>query len=105
MQDDRLGAVFAALADPTRRAIAERLSEGEASVTELAEPFDVTLPAILKHLHVLEEAGLLEHRKAGRVRYCRLVPGALDEAEQWLAYYRRFWTQRLAGLHKHLEAE
>ena len=48
---------------------------------------------------------MLEHRKAGRVRYCRLVPGALDEAEQWLAYYRRFWTQRLAGLHKHLEAE
>ena len=99
MNDERLGAVFAALADPSRRAIAERLCEGEASVTELAEPFDVTLPAILKHLRVLEDAGMLEHRKAGRVRYCRLVPGAFDEAEQWLGYYRRFWTQRLARLH------
>jgi DNA-binding transcriptional ArsR family regulator len=103
LADDRIGAVFAALADPTRRAIAERLSEGEASVSELAEPFDVTLPAILKHLRVLEQAGMLEDRKAGRVRYCRLVPGALDDAEQWLSYYQRFWRQRFAGLRKHLD--
>src|SRR5437667_11685178 len=102
---DSLGAVFAALADPTRRAIAVRLTEGEASVTELAEPFAVTLPAVMKHLRVLEQAGLLEQSKQGRVRYCRLVPGALDEVDRWISDHRRFWTERCAGLHDHLRRE
>jgi DNA-binding transcriptional ArsR family regulator len=81
-----LDAVFAALADPTRRAIAERLAEGPASMTELAEPFDVTLPAIVKQLAVLEHAGLVAHKKDGRVRYFTLVPGRLDSVAQWLEH-------------------
>jgi DNA-binding transcriptional ArsR family regulator len=100
-----LDSVFAALADPTRRAIAERLAGGELSVTELAEPFGVTLPAILKHVRVLEHAGVLEHRKERRVRYCRLVPGALEDAARWIGFYRAFWSERLGSLHEHLAKE
>ena len=99
---EHLNAVFAALADPTRRAIVVRLSEGEASVSELAAPFDVSLPAVTKHLHVLERAGLLDHRKDGRVRRCRLVPEAMREADDWLARYRVFWDERLDSLSTHL---
>jgi DNA-binding transcriptional ArsR family regulator len=100
-----LDAVFAALADPTRRAIAERLAEGRASMTELAEPFDVTLPAIVKQLSVLEHAGLVEHEKDGRVRYFALVPGQLDSAAGWLQHYGNFWQERFEGLHSYLRAE
>src|SRR5207244_697057 len=85
-----LDAVFGALADPTRRAIAERLAAGPASVTELAGPFEVTLPAILKHLAVLEHAGLVERRKEGRVRYCRLVPEQLETVAAWIDHYGAF---------------
>jgi DNA-binding transcriptional ArsR family regulator len=100
-----LDAVFAALADPTRRAIAERLVEGPASVTELAEPFDVTLPAIVKHLAVLEHAGLVEHKKDGRVRYFTLVAEQLDGVGDWLQRYSSFWSERFDALHRYLRSD
>jgi DNA-binding transcriptional ArsR family regulator len=100
-----LDAVFAALADPTRRAIAERLAAGPASMSELAEPFDVTLPAIVKQLAVLEHAGLVEHEKDGRVRYFALVPDPLDAVADWLRHYGEFWSDRFDGLHRYLRAE
>ena len=100
-----LDAVFAALADPTRRAIAERLAEGPASVSELAEPFDVTLPAIVKHLAVLEHAGLVAHEKDGRVRYFTLVPERLESVAGWLERYGAFWHERFDGLHSYLRSE
>jgi DNA-binding transcriptional ArsR family regulator len=100
-----LDAVFAALADPTRRAIAERLAEGPASMTELAAPFEVTLPAILKHLAVLEHAGLIEHEKDGRVRYFALVPSQLDGIAEWLRHYGSFWRERFDELHDYLDRE
>jgi DNA-binding transcriptional ArsR family regulator len=100
-----LDAVFAALADPTRRAIAERLAQSDASVSELAAPFDLSLPAVTKHLGVLEHAGLIEHWKEGRIRYCRLAPERLDEAAAWITRHRAFWRERFAGLHDHLRKE
>ncbi|MGH2867720.1 MAG: ArsR/SmtB family transcription factor [Solirubrobacteraceae bacterium] len=90
-----LDSVFSALADPTRRAIVARLAEGEASVSELARPFAVSLPAVTKHLAVLERAGLLEHHKEGRVKHCRLVAAPICDAEGWLRSYREFWERRL----------
>jgi DNA-binding transcriptional ArsR family regulator len=100
---DTLDALFSALSDRTRREIVTRLADGEASVSELAEPFDVSLPAVTKHLRVLERAGLLEHHKQGRVRRCRLVAGPLRDADDWLGRYRRFWETRLESLSAHLE--
>jgi DNA-binding transcriptional ArsR family regulator len=97
-------AVFSALADPTRRAILGRLRHGEASVSELAEPFPVSLPAIAKHVRVLERAGLLTHRKTGRVRRCRIEADRMQLASNWLEGYRAFWTTRLDSLARHLEA-
>jgi DNA-binding transcriptional ArsR family regulator len=96
-----LDAVFAALADPTRRAIVARLAGGEVSVSELAAPFDMSLVAVSKHLRVLEHAGLLDQRKQGRVRYCRLSPAPLRSADDWLAGYRVFWQTRLDSLAAH----
>jgi DNA-binding transcriptional ArsR family regulator len=96
--------VFAALADPTRRAILGHLRQGEASVSELAAPFSVSLPAIAKHVRVLERAGLLAHRKTGRVRRCRIVADRLQLASDWLDTYRQFWNTRLDALAGHLEA-
>jgi DNA-binding transcriptional ArsR family regulator len=96
--------VFAALADPTRRAILERLRQGEASVSELARPFDVSLPAVAKHVRVLERAGLLTHRKTGRVRRCRIRADRLKLASAWLDSYRDFWSARLDALADHLES-
>jgi DNA-binding transcriptional ArsR family regulator len=96
-----LDAVFSALSDPTRRAIVVRLAEGEASVSELAAPFDVSLPAVTKHLAVLERAGLLEHHKEGRVRHCRLVAAPMRAADDWLSTYRVFWEKRLDSLSYH----
>lgn len=96
-----LDAVFAALADPTRRAIVARLAGGETSVSELAAPFDMSLVAVTKHLRVLEHAGLLDQRKQGRVRYCRLSPAPLRSADDWLARYRVFWQTRLESLAAH----
>ena len=96
--------VFSALADPTRRAILGRLRQGEASVSELAQPFDVSLPAVAKHVRVLERAGLLTHRKTGRVRRCRIVVDRLQLASDWLDTYRSFWTARLEALADRLES-
>jgi len=98
-----LDATFSALADSTRRAILARLARGERSVTALAEPFDMSLPAISKHLRVLERAGLLARRKEGRVHHCRLVTRPLKDAEEWIARYRQFWDQRLDALAEYLE--
>jgi DNA-binding transcriptional ArsR family regulator len=95
---DPLNAVFSALADPTRRGITERLWHGPASVSELAQPYAVTLPAVVKHLAVLERAGLVEHWKEGRVRRYRLVPDPLEPATAWIARYTRFWNAQLGSL-------
>ena len=97
-----LDSTFAALADPTRRAILERLAHGDSSVTALAEPFDVSLPAISKQLGVLENAGLLWREKDGRVRRCRLDAAPMKEAVQWMEQYRRFWEDRLSSLASYL---
>ena len=101
---DPLDGVFSALADPTRRAIVMRLAEGDASVSELAAPFDVSLPAVTKHLAVLERAGLLEHHKQGRVRHCRLVAAPMKIADDWLGTYRVFWERRLDSLADHFKS-
>src|SRR5579871_4435202 len=101
MQAKHLDATFAALADPTRRAILARLAEGEASVAELAEPFAMSQPAISKHLKVLEQAGLVSRGLDAQRRPRRLVAGPLEEANAWLEHYRRFWEgnfQRLDAL-------
>jgi DNA-binding transcriptional ArsR family regulator len=100
---DLLDATFGALADPTRRAIVERLAQSEASVGELAEPFDISLPAISKHLTVLERAGLVTRTKEGRARRCRLVEEPMRDALEWIAAYGRFWEERLDSLGEFLE--
>src|SRR5215475_9317545 len=87
--------VFGALADPTRRAILARLGEGEASVGELARPFAMALPSLMKHIRVLEAGGLVESQKSGRVRTCRLKPAAMTHAERWLVEQRAVWEARL----------
>lgn len=99
---DTLSATFAALADPTRRAILARLAAGETSVTELAEPFAMSLPAVSKHLKVLERAGLIERSREAQWRPCRLKTEALKSATEWLEYYRRFWDESLDRLEKYL---
>lgn len=99
---DRLTATFSALADPTRRAILARLTLGETSVGELAEPFDMSLPAISKHLKVLERAGLIARGRDAQRRPCRLAAGPLHEVSDWVATYRRFWEQRLDRLEDYL---
>jgi DNA-binding transcriptional ArsR family regulator len=100
---ERLDATFAALADPTRRAILARLASGEASVTELAQPFAMTQPAISKHLKVLERAGLISRGREAQRRPCRLEPRPLAEATGWLEDYRRFWESRFRQLDARLE--
>jgi DNA-binding transcriptional ArsR family regulator len=99
---DRLTATFAALADPTRRAILARLSLGEASVNELVEPFSISQPAISKHLKVLEHAGLITRGRQAQWRPCRLDGAALKDVADWLEPYRRFWEERLDRLDEHL---
>jgi len=98
-----LDQTFAALADPTRRAILARLARGEAPVGALAEPFNISLPAVSRHLRVLERARLIERRVDAQWRVCRLRPGPLREAAQWIDRYRRFWEQRLDDLAALLE--
>jgi len=93
-----LDRVFGALADPTRRAILERLSLGDTTVTELAIPFPSSLPAISKHLSVLEQAGLIERRNDGRKRICKITPVAMRSAAKWIDHYRTFWTDQLDAL-------
>ena len=99
---DRLSTTFAALADPTRRAILARLASGETSVTELAEPFAMSLPAVSKHLKVLERAGLIARGREAQWRPCRIEPGALRQVDDWLDRYRRFWDQSLDRLDHYL---
>jgi DNA-binding transcriptional ArsR family regulator len=102
MAADHLSTTFAALADPTRRAILARLISGEASVTELAEPFEMSMPAISKHLKVLERAGLIARGREAQWRPCRLEARPLREVSEWVAHYRRFWEERLDRLDAYL---
>jgi DNA-binding transcriptional ArsR family regulator len=97
-----LDQTFAALADPTRRAILARLAGGEATVNELAEPFRISLPAISRHLKVLEQARLIDRERDGSFRRCRLRADRLAEASDWLRFYERFWTESLDRLAEHL---
>src|SRR5687768_17002940 len=97
-----LDAVFSALADPTRRAILARLADGDTTVTELAEPFDMSLPAISKHLKVLERAGLISRGRNAQQRPCRIEGSALEPAADWLEKYRRFWEESFDRLDQHL---
>jgi len=99
---DNLSATFAALADKTRRAILARLSTGEASVTELAEPFEISLPAVSRHLKVLERAGLISKGREAQWRPCRLQAGPLKEADDWIERYRRFWEESFDRLDEYL---
>ena len=98
-----LDRTFSALADPTRRAILSRLARGESSVGELAAPFNMSLPAVSKHLRVLEGAGLVRREKDGRVRRCRLETAPMKEAAEWLSFYRKFWEGQLDSLAAYLE--
>jgi len=99
-----LDATFAALSDPTRRAILARLALGEATVTELAEPFPFSLPAVSKHLRVLESAGLLKREIDGRIHRCRLAPAPMKKAAQWIEHYRGFWEKQFDALARYLES-
>jgi DNA-binding transcriptional ArsR family regulator len=100
---DQLSSTFAALADPTRRAILARLSLGETSVTELARPFEMSMPAISKHLKVLERAGLISRGREAQWRPCRLDAAPLKEAAGWIQDYRRFWSAHVDALERHLD--
>lgn len=100
--ESNLDATFAALADPTRRAILARLATGEATVNELAEPFDLTLQAISKHIKVLEHCGLISRGRRAQFRPCRLEPELLDEAVGWIERSRQVWTERFDKLDQHL---
>jgi DNA-binding transcriptional ArsR family regulator len=102
MAVDHLSITFRAISDPTRRAILARLAKGEASVTELAKPFDMTLPAISKHLKVLERAGLITRSREAQWRPCRLKAQRLEEAADWVERYREFWEQSFDRLGEHL---
>jgi DNA-binding transcriptional ArsR family regulator len=102
MHTDHLSSTFAALSDPTRRAILARLSSGEASVTELAEPFDMSMPAISKHLKVLERAGLIARGRDAQWRPCRLAAEPLREVANWVDHYRVFWEQSFDRLDEYL---
>ena len=102
MLADRLSATFAALADPTRRAILARLALGETSVAELARPFAISAPAISRHLKVLERSGLITRGREAQWRPCRIEPTALKEVDDWLERYRRFWEERFDRLDDYL---
>jgi DNA-binding transcriptional ArsR family regulator len=103
MPADRLSATFSALADPTRRAILARLALGETTVNELAKPFDISLPAISKHLKVLEHAGLIVRGREAQWRPCRIEAQALKPVDDWLENYRRLWEERIDRLEVYLE--
>jgi DNA-binding transcriptional ArsR family regulator len=104
-REQGLDATFAALADPSRRRMIERLSRGETTVGELARPLELSLPAVSKHLRVLERAGLLRQERDGRVRRCRLRPQPLRSAASWIARYERFWSAQLDALAKFVEQQ
>jgi DNA-binding transcriptional ArsR family regulator len=100
-----LDRTFAALADPTRRDILERLGQGPATLSELAHPYEMTLPGVLKHVRILEEARLVTTERIGRNRECRLGPDHLDDATQWIELYRRRWERRLDRFEMYLEKQ
>lgn len=102
--EDALSVTLAALADPTRRAILARLSAGQTSVTELAQPFDMSLPAVSKHLKVLERAGLVRRERSAQWRPCTLRAAPLKEVADWIEGYRRFWSESFDRLDEHLRA-
>ena len=102
MTPDRLSTTLAALVDPTRRAILARLASGEANVTELAEPFEMSLPAVSKHLKVLERAGLIARGRKAQWRPCRLEPGPLEDVAKWVEEYRHFWDESFERLDDYL---
>ncbi|WP_420561434.1 ArsR/SmtB family transcription factor [Tepidicaulis sp.] len=104
MTTDRLSLTLGALADPTRRAILARLASGEASVSELAEPFEMSQPAVSKHLKVLEKAGLITRGRKAQYRPCKLDPGPLKDVAAWLEHYRQFWDESLGRLEAYLLA-
>ena len=103
MATDQLSLTFSALADPTRRAIIARLTRGETSVTELAKPFDMTLPGITKHLKVLEHAGLISRGRDAQWRPCRLAAAPLKDAGEWIEHYRQFWEDSFDRLEIYLK--
>jgi DNA-binding transcriptional ArsR family regulator len=103
MSGDHLSTTFAALADPTRRAILARLAAGECSVTELAEPFEMSMPAVSKHLRVLEQAGLITRRHEAQWRWCRIEAAPLQAVSEWAEHYRHIWEQRLDRLDRYLQ--
>ncbi len=105
MQAEKLNATFAALADPTRRAIVERLARGPVSVGELARPFEISLPAVSRHLKVLEGAGLIVRERDAQWRRCRIEPTGLKVAADWVEQYRRFWETQLDALAEFLETK
>jgi DNA-binding transcriptional ArsR family regulator len=104
MQADRLDATFSALADPTRRAILDRLSRGEATVLELAEPFAISLPAISRHLKVLEQAGLISRGREAQWRPCKLETEALERVDDWVGQYRRIWEGKFDRMDAYIAA-
>jgi DNA-binding transcriptional ArsR family regulator len=104
MNTDHLSATFAALADPTRRAILARLASGECSVSELAEPFEMSMPAVSKHLRVLEQAGLISKRRDAQKRPCRIEAAPLKDVAEWAERYRHIWEERLDRLDAYLQS-
>src|SRR5262245_21560250 len=104
-QPDSLSLTLSALADPTRRAILARLAQGDATVNELAAPFAISLPAISRHLKVLETAQLIAREREGQFQRCRLSPRGLRDAAEWLEFYRNFWSESLDRLEAHLKQE
>src|SRR5437879_7912850 len=102
MPNDHLSVTFAALADPTRRAILARLAQGEASVTDLAKPFDLSLPGVSKHLKVLQRAGLITQSRNAQWRPCRLEGARLQEASEWVGEFRRFWDESFERIDEYL---
>ncbi len=105
VQSQELDRTFSALSDPTRRDILERLSTGPASISELARPFGISLPGVMKHVRILEEAKLVTTRKTGRTRECRLAPGELDDATHWIESYRQRWERRLDLLEAYIDRQ
>lgn len=105
LEQQAIDRAFQALADPTRRAIVEQLCLGPASASDLAKPFDISLAAVVQHLQVLERSGLVASEKIGRVRRCRIEPGGLQAAGQWIAERRALWERRLDGLGVFLDAQ
>lgn len=101
-RNDHLSVIFAALADPTRRSILDRLVQGEATVLELAKPFDLSLPTVSKHLKVLQQAGLVTQERRRQWRPCRLTPEPLKEVDDWMEQYRQLWDTRFAHLDDYL---